>query len=235
MKPCRYAAGALIFLLASSGGRAAGQEAPFELIQHECVAAGKVSAAALKRWGACRVDHGRWFSTIELDDFYQAQYCLLARSPAPGKGSATATGCRQQALLLFANRAYTPTARLTLERVDPAGTAYDDPQVLLTSYGYVLTLTVRRPRAAAQTSYYRWRGESWEAIETRSWQDVLTGQLPAGSRIGPAPVPDFESMRSRLAVFRPGDAPCCPSGVAEVEFELSGARLAIKAWQLASP
>lgn len=119
---------------------------------------GRLTSAALGGAATCTLTKGRWFSTIEHDDFYQAQYCLRAK--------AEAASCQQHGLLLFANRAYTPTARLTLERIDPAGTTYDDPQVYVTPTGYIMRLTVRPPRGAPQTSDYRWQDDRWLAVRT---------------------------------------------------------------------
>lgn len=72
----------------------------------------------------------------------------------------------QHGLLLFANRAYTPTARLPLERIDLAGTTYDAPQVHVTPDGYVMRLTALPPRGAPQTSDYRWQDDRWLAVRT---------------------------------------------------------------------
>lgn len=157
MSPHRIFALALLAWLLVPDVRAAGRDVAFDLIQSQCLGAGKVSRAALGNAAACAVTRGRWFSTIGHDDFYQAQYCLRAR--------AQAAKCRQRGLLLFANRAYTPTARLTLERIDPAGTSYDDPQVHVTPDGYVMRLTVRPPRGAPQTSDYRWQDDRWQAVK----------------------------------------------------------------------
>lgn len=144
---------------AVSGVRAAAGNAAFETIQSACVKTGKLTAVALAK-SACRVTKGRWFSTIGHDDFYQAQYCL--HDPAePGT-------CRRRALLLFANRAYTPDARLTLERLDAAETEYEDPQVFATPSGYVLALSAAVAPAPAKTDYYLWQGESWAPLDAAS-------------------------------------------------------------------
>ena len=224
MNSYRNGALGLLALIATAHGQATETEAAFERIQRECVSVGEMVAPALKRAAACRIDKGRWFSTIELDDFYQAQYCLLGKAPT----GRAATSCRQRALLLFANRAYTTNARLLLERVDPAGTRYDDPQVYVADDGYVMALTVLPPQSAPNVTYYRWHNKLWEAIDTQSWQQTVKQRLPPGSRAVTLPSPDFESMRSRFDFFLPNDDPCCPTGVAEIEFELAAARLVIK-------
>lgn len=220
MKPLRSITLALIAGLSVAEGGAAEPGVPFDKIQSECVRAGTVASAALEKSATCAVTKGRWFSTIEYDDFYQAQYCLRARA-----GTDT---CQQHGLLLFANRAYTPTARLALERIDPAGTRYDDPQVYVTVHAYVLGLTVRPAEGAAQTSYYRWQNDRWQAIDTSSWQATVAQRLPPGSRIVTAVPPDFETLRGRIDVFRAGDPACCAGAVAEIDFELAGDRLAVK-------
>lgn len=205
---------------------AAPANAAFEAIQSACVTTGKSTSAALAR-SACHVTKGRWFSTIEHDDFYQAQYCL--HDPA------NAATCRQRALLVFVNRAYTPDARLTLERIDAAGTEYEDPQVIVTPYGYVLVLSATRAGGAPQKSYYLWQQAQWQPIDTESWAAGLARQLPPGSRPGALPAVDFETLQGRLDVFTEGDAACCPGRVAEIRFELVGPRLAIAALRTVAP
>lgn len=227
MNPQLIATFALFALLAAPDSRAADQDLPFDKIQSECVPAGTATRAALGGSATCTLTKGRWFSTIEHDDFYQAQYCLRA--------AADAASCQQRGLLLFANRAYTPTARLTLERIDPAGTSYDDPQVYVTAYGHVLGLTVRPTQGAAQTSYYRWKDDRWQVIDTSSWQSAAGQRLPPGSRLGTPVPPDFESLHSRVDVFRRGDPACCASALAEIDFELAGDRLAVKALRVQQP
>lgn len=157
MSPHRIFTLALTAWLAVPAAGAAGQDVAFDLIQSQCIGAGSLSRAALGDSAACAVTRGRWFSTIEHDDFYQAQYCLRAETKA--------AKCQRRGLLLFANRAYTPTARLTLERIDPAGTSYDDPLVYVTPDGYVMRLTVRPPHGAPQTSDYRWQNDRWQAVK----------------------------------------------------------------------
>lgn len=145
--------------------RAEAGEVAFDRIQSVCAKTGRLTAAALAG-SACRVTKGRWFSTIGLQDFYQAQYCL--HDPAE-----PAT-CRQRALLLFVNRAYTPEARLTLERLDAAGTEYEDPQVFATPSGYLLALSATAaPGGAPQTRYYRWQNEAWTPIDPASGEAAL--------------------------------------------------------------
>lgn len=136
----------------------------FAAIQQSCLAAGPQVAAALAG-SACRVSKGRWFSTIGHDDLYQAQYCLHeATDPAT---------CRRRALLLFANRAYTPEARLLLERVDGAGVDYEDPQVFATPSGYLLALSATAAPAATQTSYYLWLDGKWAPLDAAAAQARL--------------------------------------------------------------
>lgn len=136
----------------------------FATIQSACVTSGKLTSAALAQ-SACRVTKGRWFSTIDHDDLYQAQYCL--HDPADG------ATCRQRALLVFANRAYTPEARLTLERLDAAGTEYEDPQVFVTPSGYLLALGASIAPAAPQTSYYQWQNGAWVPLDVAAAQARL--------------------------------------------------------------
>jgi len=201
---------------------AIGDLASFERIHSECVSAGEVSFGPQGRWAECRVSKGRWFSTIGHIDFYQTQYCL-------GNGG---EGCAQRALLLFANRAYTPVAKMTLGRLDPGDTEYADPVVRLTPYGRILAIEAQRPGRPAEHSYYLWQDERWQAIDTASWRRDLARRLPPGVDLRGEPLPDFDDMHVAAAVLRQRDS---AAGRAEVELGLVNARLHLKSVQLVLP
>lgn len=216
----------LLALLLSSAALTApafalGDLVSFARVQSECVEAGGVSFGAEGRWADCRVSKGRWFSTIGITDFYQAQYCL-------GRGER----CEARALLLFANRAYTPAAKMLLERIDPGDTEYEDPLVLDTAAGKILTLAAHRPGGPPTRSYYLWQNEQWAAIDTDSWRRELARRLPAGTSVRDELAPDLETMRAQARLFRRRDADCCPSGSAEIELGLAMTRLTVKSVKL---
>lgn len=201
---------------------ALGDMASFERIHSECVSVGEVSFGPRGRWADCRVDKGRWFSTIGHIDFYQTQYCL-------GKGG---EDCEQRALLLFANRAYTPVARMVLGRLDPGDTRYDDPLVRQTPHGEILTLQSQRPGAPPEQRHYLWHQDRWQVIETAAVRRELTRRLPPGVTVRGALVPDFDNMRAEVELWRRTNG---ATGSAEIELGLVNTRLAVKSVQLALP
>lgn len=206
-------------LLVAPPLQAAGDLTALLGIQEECVEVGAISFGAHGRWADCRVSRGRWVSTIDLVDMYQAQYCL-------GDGGET---CQQRALLLFGNRAYTPTARLMLQRLDPGGAEYDDPQVVVNEYGRILTVTARLPDGTRNSDYYLWQSGQWLRLDARRWlQDFVKG-LPAGVRVGQVELPDIDTMSAKVTLYRPGSSGCCRDGeVATVALGLRQQRFSLK-------
>ncbi|MBI2276145.1 MAG: hypothetical protein HYU74_02195 [Dechloromonas sp.] len=219
----RYLLSALcIGATCASPAGAIGDLASFERIHTECVSAGEVSFGPQGSWSDCRIGKGRWFSTIGHIDFYQAQYCL-------GSGG---EGCAQRALLLFANRAYTPVAKMILGRVDPGDTEYADPLVRQTPYGRVLAIEAQRPGRPAERSYYLWRDDHWQAIDTVGWRRDLLRRLPPGVALRDEPLPDFDDMRVEAGLLRRRDR---AAGSAEIELGLVNARLSLKALHVVMP
>lgn len=205
-----------------SPAAAIGDMASFDRIQSECVTVGNISVGPQGRWTDCRLGKGRWFSTIGHIDFYQAQYCL------GGSGE----NCEQRALLLFANRAYTPLATLTLGRLDSGDTIYADPQVLDTTHGKILVLEARGPERLPEFRYYHWQADSWQAIDTLSWRRELIRHLPPGVVVDGEIRPDFDQMKLQATLVRQRD---WASGMADIELALVKARLAVKSVRLAFP
>ena len=149
----------LLAAVVSSPVHARGDVTKFEGVQVRCVQVGSLKLGANTRFPDCSVTKGRWFATLDFIDMYQAQYCL-------GKGAGE---CDQRAFLVFGNRAYTPNAKLMLQRIDPGAAVYDDPLLIQTKYGNVVTLSANFPDGSVTKSYYRWRSGRWIQVDTRGW------------------------------------------------------------------
>ncbi len=196
---------------------ARGDVTDFEGVQERCVQVGKIKFGANSRYSDCTVTHGRWFATLDILDMYQAQYCL-------GNGDGV---CEQRAFLVFANRAYTPKAKLLLQRIDPGAAEYDDPLVVQTKYGDILTLTARFADGRMSKSYYRWHSGRWIAIEARGWLRELSKRLPKGETIKAEAWPDADSMRAQ-ATLQSADGSGAGDKVAEVELAVANDRFTVK-------
>jgi len=194
----------------------------FEGVQEHCVHAGKIKFGANSRFAECSVTKGRWFATLDFIDMYQAQYCL-------GHGDGV---CDKRALLVFANRAYKPNARLMLQRIDAGTAQYEDPLVVQTKYGDILTLTARYPDGSVSKSYYRWQAGNWKPVEARAWLRELSRQLPKGETIKAEVWPDADSMSAQAVVRASGDSGA-HEDVAEVELGLVKDRFTVKRVTLA--
>ena len=212
-------AGLFMAAVVSTPVHALGDLTAFYNIQQECAQAGAVSFGAGGRWAACEVTRGRWASTLDFIDMYQAQYCL-----GGGDGK-----CERQALTLFGNRAYTPLAKVLIQRIDPAGTIYDDPVVVANEYGHILTLSAHLPDGSTDSKYYVWRTDHWLPIDASAWQADLAKRLPEGvaaQKIGP---PDVNTMSAQAVLVRSGDS----AGVADIELGMAKDRFALKRLSLA--
>jgi hypothetical protein len=185
--------------------------AELSTIQYECAQVGDVSFGAGQAWSDCHVTKGRWVATIGLTDMYQAQYCL-------GNGK---DACDQRALVLFGNRAYTPKAKLLVQRIDPSSTAYDDPIVILNEYGRILVIAAHYLDGGISNNYYLWQTDKWTLIDTKKWLDELSRQLPNGVSARKGGLPDVDTMSAQISLYRNTDGDCCPSaGIANVQLGL---------------
>lgn len=145
--------------LLSSPAHARGVNVEFSKVQQGCVETRDITLGPKGRWAECRVIRRDWVVTIGLLDFYQVQYCL-------GGSSGT---CEQRALLIFANRAYNPEARLVLQRIDSGATQYGEPLVIDTREGTVLVISAQRPDADEVRRHYLWQGSRWVPVRAGPW------------------------------------------------------------------
>jgi hypothetical protein len=203
---------------------ARGDVTKFEGVQEHCVQVGKIKFGANTPWPNCSVTKGRWFATLDFLDMYQAQYCL-------GNGAGE---CEKRALLVFGNRAYTPNAKVILQRIDPGTAEYDDPLLVQTKYGDILTLSARFPDASVTKSYYRWQSGRWIPVDARGWLRDLSKRLPKGETIkAKAEVwPDADSMSAQAPLYSTGGSGASDK-VAKVELGLANDRFIVKKVTLA--
>lgn len=190
----------------------------FEGVQERCVRVGKVKFGANAHWSDCSVTKGRWFATLDHIDMYQAQYCL-----SKGAGE-----CDQRAFLVFANRAYTPNAQVILQRLDRGLAEYDDPLLIQTKYGSVLTLSARFPDGSASKSYYRWKTGRWVSLNASDWLRDLSKQLPKSETIKGDVWPDVDSMSAQATLYHKAGDSQVQDRIAQVELALSNDRFNIK-------
>jgi len=190
-------------------------------VQEECAQIGDISFGENQRWKDCRVTRGRWVSTIDITDMYQAQYCL-------GNGL---DSCDHRALLLFGNRAYTPVARLLVQRIDSGETVYEDPLVVKNEYGRILTISARLPDGDRSNDYYMWKSGQWIAINAQAWLHDLEKRLP-GVVAKIESLPDVDSMSAKARIYCKGDSRSCSSTrTVNVELGVVKNRFTIKSFK----
>jgi hypothetical protein len=205
-----------------SAAHAGGDRTAFEPVQEKCADVGDIRVGEGSRWSECRVTKARWFVTNDYLDLYQVQYCL----------SKDGIACDERALNVFANRAYTPEARLLLQRIDPGATEYEDPVTVVNEHGRFMMLSTRKPGEPVEKSYYVWRKDRWLPVDARSWVRELDKRLPKGSSVKLADVsPDIDTMSAQATVYRKGDA--AVGQAATVELAFSKNRFTVKRVKLA--
>lgn len=219
----RIAFALLIAAVISSPAHARGDVTKFEGVQERCVQVGKIEFGAKARWSNCSVIKGHWFATLGILDHYQVQYCL-------GKADGV---CDQKAFLVFANRAYTPKAKVILQRIDPGEVEYDDPLVVGTRYGDIMTLPARFPDGSATRSHYLWRSGRWIPVDARAWRHDLSKRLPKGTSMKADVWPDIDTMSVRVPLVQRGESGP-GSMVANVELALAKDRFTVRKVQLES-
>jgi hypothetical protein len=193
---------------------------PFADVQEECVQVGEISFGAGGRWADCHVTRGRWVATIDFLDLYQAQYCLSKKADV----------CDKRAMVIFANRAYTPEASILMVRVDDSGMEYDDPLVVIDGDESVMSISAHSLAGTVTKSFFLWRADHWVPMSAQTWLPDLTAYIPNGTsaRQGSS-WPDLETMSAQVNLFEKGDADCCPSGgVASVELGLVNEKFTVK-------
>ena len=163
----------LLLAFSLSPAWAEDQRTDFPLSHDRCIAIGQISLGPQGAWSHCRVVKTGWFATIHPLDLYQTQYCL----------GRTAGSCEQTALLMFANRAYQPDARLLLQRLEPGYRDFDDPYLLHSANGVSMRLTMRSAGNKITKHYYVWQNERWLPLATGSWQDKAARRQIASTHI----------------------------------------------------
>ncbi|MBI4290420.1 MAG: hypothetical protein HY661_02945 [Betaproteobacteria bacterium] len=211
----------LITALVSTPVHSRSDVTKFEGVQERCVQVGKIEFGPKARWSNCSVVKGRWFATYDIVDLFQVQYCL-------GKGDGA---CDQKAFLVFANRAYTPKAKVILQRIDPGEAEYDDPLLVETKFGDILTLAARFPDGSVTKSYYRWKSGRWIPVEARGWLRELSKQLPKGVSAKGNVWPDADTMRVQVPISGESGA---SGAMADVELALAKDRFIVRKVQLES-
>lgn len=193
---------------------------PFAGVQEECVQVGEISFGAGGRWASCRVTRGRWVATIDFLDLYQAQYCLSKKADV----------CDKRAMVIFANRAYTPEASVLMVRVDDGGMEYDDPLVVINGDDSVMSVSAHNVAGVVTKSFFLWHADHWVPMSGQTWLPDLSAYIPDGTSARQSlSWPDLETMSARVSLFAKGDADCCPSGgVARVELGLVNEKFTVK-------
>lgn len=108
---------------------------------------------------------------------------------------------------------------------------FEEPKLLHVADNDVLYLPHRFSGTGAvnEDQYLLLRNGRWNEIDTESWRDELNKRLPAGTGIWKGVELDLQKMRAESALWKDGDANCCPSGgKVQIDFALRDLRLEIE-------
>lgn len=179
-------------MLATGSAHAAGNAVEFDRIQNECVQVAGLEYGQGRRWAACSLQRARFVATIGLYDMYEAEYCL----------GRSATRCDNVAQVMFSNRAYKAEAVPVLQRLDPAGTRYEDSLVVDSASPNLLAIGSRRG-SKIERRYYHWQANGWQPVAAGGWTGELSAHLPAGTRVLRAGTPEPTTLTSVLRLAGP--------------------------------
>jgi hypothetical protein len=120
-----------------------------------------------------------------------------------------------------------------LQRTDPGAAKYDDPLLIQTQYGDILTLSARFPDGSESKSYYRYQSGRWIPVDAQAWRRDLAKHLPKGTSLKANVWPDIDTMSVRVPISQSGDSGL-GSAVADVELALAKERFTVKKVELKS-
>ena len=91
---------------------------------------------------------------------------------------------------------------------------FERPRLISTAHDLLLMIPDRigGTAAANEDIYYRWGSNGWQRLETQAWLEELAKRLPRGFGVWKGIIPDLQRMKASFAVWREGDANCCPTG-----------------------
>ncbi|MGG5810114.1 hypothetical protein [Falsiroseomonas sp. CW058] len=94
------------------------------------------------------------------------------------------------------------------------GHHFDAPRLVEHEGGWLLHLPGRGGGSGSVNTdlLYRLDRTGWAEVETEGWLAALPGRLPPGLGVWQAVEYDFEDLAARAALWRDGDANCCPTG-----------------------
>lgn len=115
------------------------------------------------------------------------------------------------------------------------GYDWQEPKLIAAADGSVLLTAAGRVAGTGAHNadlLYRRVGKDWREVELESWKDAIEARLPPGFGVWKGVDYDFAAMTAKMAVWRPNDANCCPTGGdAVASFRIDGDRLVLTGLQ----
>ena len=152
--------------------------------------------------------------------YYYALYCLTPNTPSPGANCGqrrrSAEYYQTDAVAVFVQDGQSPDVRLLLESaaVEIGQYNYGRPAIFTGTHGEFLIVPIQRTGTGGgnASEYYFWDGRAWQALDTQAWLVDLRQRLPQGLELRTGVWPDLRRMSASAALYRHGDASCCPTG-----------------------
>jgi hypothetical protein len=185
----------------------------------------------------CRVSEFGEIGSVDRETYYFAIYCLIPNDAQDrgtcGDASFSARYYERRGLAVFAGAPSSQSVRLVFERAggEPGLLVYPrKPEIIRSGAVTLLHLLIAIDGTANgnASEYFVREGTQWHPIESESWLADLRQRIPAGLQIVKGVWPDLKTMQADAALYREGDANCCPTGgTARVRLAIRMHRLVI--------
>jgi hypothetical protein len=176
----------------------------------------------------CAVSESGEIGNVDGKTYIYAIYCLIpTRSSNDGKcggRSFTAGYHRARGLAIFVRDSASDDMRLLTQRVDlDLGLYYyEKPEIIRTAAGdiFEIPIVVDGTGHFNESEYYLWENLEWRRLDSMSWLNELSRQIPLGLAMWKGVWPNLTTMEAIAGLYRRDDANCCPTG-GEVRVKLA--------------
>ena len=209
----------------------------FETARDHCITLAAVKQGrGLDQYRECGVSEFGEVGTAGGTRYYYALYCLIPNhmdaNVKCGDGSFMARYERARAVVIFARNRGDRNMRLEFERADPdiGMHVYERPEIVQNSVGALLYLPIAVDGTGHfnDSEYYVNQSGRWEPIESKAWLSDARKREPAFRPIKGV-WPNVHTMRAESAIYRLGDANCCPTGgTVRVQLAIESRRFVLK-------
>lgn len=179
---------------------------PIKSLASRCAPVFAAGACKVQKSGKVAGAEGLWWQVLDGGDEQMAAVVLAAQ---PGGDAATPMVWTQDVGVAY----------------------YDAPRVVRSPAGDLLVLggaMAGTGNLNIEVVLQRTGRGRWAEVDTQGWLTALPARLPGGMGVWKGVYPDYETFTATTALWKDGDANCCPTGgFVAVTLRMAGDRLVI--------